>query len=77
MYKELQEKTAENKKISKDCWTAKQGVSELKAYNEQLKGYLSDLKNSVSLNANLIEGLRMNEQQLTEKLFAEKNVKRE
>lgn len=54
MYKELQEKTVENKKITKDCWTAKQGVSELKAYNEQLKGYLSDMKNSVTLNANLI-----------------------
>jgi hypothetical protein len=33
LYKELQEKSAEYKKMSKDCWQAKQGMSELKAYN--------------------------------------------
>lgn len=65
MYKELQEKTAEHKRMSKDCWDAKKSMHELKAHNEQLLGILGEFKTSVTLNQNLIEGLRMNEHQLT------------
>jgi chromosome segregation ATPase len=36
-----------------------------------------DLKNAITLHENMIEGLRMNEQQLRDKLFAEQSAKRE
>ncbi len=38
---------------------------------------MADLRNAMILNENLIEGLRMNEHQMREKLHAEQSTKRE